>query len=186
MTSTARIFLLAWLTFPGFVAAQSPVGATDFNVADRLAIQNVISSHFLELDSCHMDAWIANYAEDAVFVAINGGQRHESDRPAFDKFFRERFRKFKASGDQRRHVVSNIMFVSQSDDTAQVRANGGLLSTNNEMDAKVVSTMAYEGTFVKRDGVWKIQKWFVRTDTNLHFDKGSLPDGVRTSPDVQD
>lgn len=186
MTLTTRVCLLAWLAFPGFVAAQSPAGTTDFNVADRLAIQNVISSHFLNLDSCQMDAWIANYADDAVFVAVNSGRRHESDRAAIDKFFRERFRNFKAIGDQRRHVVSNIMFVSQSEDTAQVRANGVLLTTNSGADPKVVTTMAYEGTFVKRAGVWKIRKWVVRTDTNQNYDKANLPEGVRTSPDVKD
>ena len=109
-----------------------------------------------------------------------------SDRSAIDKFFRERFRNFKAMGYQRRHVVSNIMFVSQSEDTAQVRANGVLLTTNNGVDPKVVTSMAYEGTFVKRDGVWKIQKWVVRTDTNQNYDKSNLPEGVRTSADVED
>ena len=186
MKLTTRVFLFAWLAFPGLVAAQSPAGATDFNVADRLAIQNVISSHFLELDSCHMDAWIANYADDAVFVAVNAGQRHESDRSAIDKFFRERFRNFKAMGYQRRHVVSNILFVNQSEHTAQVRANGVLLTTNSGADPKVVTTMAYEGSFVKRDGVWKIQKWVVRTDTSQNYDKSNLPEGVRTSADVED
>ena len=91
-----------------------------------------------------------------------------------------------AMGYQRRHVVSNIMFVSQSEDIAQVRANGVLLTTNSGADPKVVTSMAYEGTFVKRDGVWKIQKWVVRTDTNQNYDQSNLPEGVRTSADVDD
>jgi hypothetical protein len=61
-----------------------------------------------------------------------------------------------------------------------------LLNTNNGTDPQVVTTMAYEGTFVKRAGVWKIRKWVVRTDTDQNYNKANFPEHVHTSPEVND
>jgi ketosteroid isomerase-like protein len=183
MSWAARFSAFAWFAFPGFASAQHSAGATDFNPVDRLAIQNVISSHFLNLDSFQLDAWIANYADDAVFIVVNSGKRYEFDRSTCDKLFRERFRRFRENGDQRRHVVSNILFVSQSDQTAHVRANGVLLTTNRGAGTELVTCMAYEGWFVKRDGVWKIQKWVVSGDTKQDLTQANLPSEVRITVD---
>ena len=76
MSLTNRLIFLVWLGYSSCVFAQSPAGKTDFNVADRLAIQNVISSHFLNLDSNQIDAWIANYADKATFIAVVSGKRY--------------------------------------------------------------------------------------------------------------
>lgn len=165
-----RFVLPIWFASCSWAFAQSPAGKTEFNVADRLAIQNVISSHFLNLDSSQIDAWIANYAEEATFVAVIAGKRYESPRPVFEKFFRERFRKFRENGDQRRHLVSNILFVDQSDEAAHIEANGLLLTTNRGGKPELVGGLTYEGWFVKREGVWKIKKWAVRGDTNIEIE----------------
>lgn len=170
MSLTNRLIFLVWLGYFSCSFAQSPAGKTDFNVADRLAIQNVISSHFLNLDSNQNDAWIANYADKATFIAVVSGKRYESERPIFEEFFRERFRKFEDNGDQRRHLVSNILFVDQSEDTAHIKANGLLLTTNNGVNPELVGGLTYEGWFVKRKGVWKISKWKVCGDTNIEVE----------------
>jgi hypothetical protein len=138
MTFISRLFLLVWLAFSNCVSAQDPAGKTDFDVADRLAIQNVIGSHFLNLDGSNTKAWIGNYTEDSTFVAVIAGKRYESERPVFEKFFRERFAAFRENGDQRRHIVSNIVFVDQSDNSAHIKANGLLLTTNKGGEPELV------------------------------------------------
>jgi ketosteroid isomerase-like protein len=176
------VVLLAWSFIPTFSTAQEPAGRTDFNVADRLAIQNVIGSHFLNLDSSQIEAWAANYTDDAVFVGIIGEKRYESEKPVFVKFFRDRFKDFRANGDQRRHLVSNVCFVEQSEETAHIKANGLLLTTNKGGDPDLVGGLTYEGWFVKRDGIWKISKWMVRGDTNVTIEPAQ---GMRVSEEKQ-
>ena len=176
MKSTNRLVLLTWLVLSSCAIAQTPAGMTDFNVSDRLAIQNVISSHFLNLDSCQIDAWIANYTDKATFVAVIAGVQYEADRLVFQEFFRERFHNFRENGVQRRHLVSNLLFVDQSDNAAHIKANGLLLTTTNGVEPEIVGGLTYEGWFVKRKGVWKIVKWVVRGDTNIEFER---PDGWR-------
>jgi hypothetical protein len=163
------------------VVAEEPAGKTDFSVVDRMAIQNVIASHFLNLDSCQIDAWIANYAQGATFTTVIAGKRYEFDRPVFEKFFRERFAAFQKHGIQRRHLVSNVLFVSQSEESAYVKANGLLLTTANWEAPGLVSGLTYEGWFVRHGGVWKIKRWVVRGDTKIDIE---FPEGVRVSCDA--
>ncbi|MFN9632310.1 MAG: nuclear transport factor 2 family protein, partial [Erythrobacteraceae bacterium] len=95
-----------------------PAGQTKFSVADRAAIANVIQAYALAYDSYSADAWFDLFTPDAVFVVgAPGGVPVVQAGDAFRKFWRDRLTTFKTSGNQRRHVMSNITFLDQTNTT---------------------------------------------------------------------
>ena len=61
-----HLVLLAVGASTSLALAQDQPGDTEFSAVDRLAIQNVISSHFLNLDSFQMDKWEIKLADAAL------------------------------------------------------------------------------------------------------------------------
>ena len=178
MVAMRYLLLLTIMLSSDWALAQDHPGVTDFSAAERLAIQNVIASHFLNLDSFEIDTWMTNFAPGATFVAESGNNRYEWDRAEFEKFFRERFKGFKREGKQRRHIISNILFVEQANQSARVMAKGLLLSTTRGGPAELVGGLTYEGVFIKNEGEWRIAKWTVRADTHSKLDDAG---GARVS-----
>ena len=119
-------------------------GRTDFSVRDRLAIKNVIASHFRYLDNFRIDKWMTNFVDDAKFIGEINDQRIVFQRSEFENVFRERFRKFKQNGMQRRHVISNILFANESENSATIHANGLLLSTADGEPTELVNGLTFE------------------------------------------
>ena len=58
---------------PAFAA-----GKTDFDVADRLALTNLISAYSIQIDTFNLDAWFDLFTADAVFVAREAVARRSS------------------------------------------------------------------------------------------------------------
>jgi hypothetical protein len=143
-------------------------GSVGFNVGDRLAIHNVVSTAFLDLDSFNIDGWCAAFTDDAHFTSIDVDDPIEMDRPAFEKNFRERFRRFAQNHDQRRHVMTNISVISQTAEHAHLKGNGVLITTNRRLPPQVVTTLHVEGWLVKQRGEWKIERWIVCNDTKMN------------------
>jgi hypothetical protein len=50
-------------------------GMTDFDVADRLALTNLISADSIQVDTLNLDAWFDLFTADAVFVAKPAARR---------------------------------------------------------------------------------------------------------------
>ena len=180
-------FLLVWFVVAGPINGQDGVGRSDFNVADRLAILEVLGTYANELDNFNVDAWIAQFTEDAVFVGVDSGRRIEADRNVFERIFRERFRVFKDNGDQRRHIQSNVQFAAQTRDAAKVQYNAAVFTTNRYGPVQVALTIHCETWLVKRNGVWKIARQLNRNDTRLFSEEelqrfGAIQ-GVQVSDD---
>jgi hypothetical protein len=132
-------------------------------------------------------SWIAQFTEDAVFIAIDSGRRIEADRNAFERFFRERFRVFKDNGDRRRHIQSNVQFATLTRDAAKVQYNAAVFTTNRYGPAQVALTIPCETWLVKRNGVWKIARQLNRHETKLFSEEelqrfGAIQ-GVQVSDD---
>lgn len=135
-------------------------GRTDFNVADRLAIENLIGAYSLAYDNRDADAWLGLFTEDAVFVAgVPGQQPVAFTGEGFRAFWRARMKTFGASGNVRRHLMPNIVFLDQTADTAHVSVVGLLTNTNDGRTFSAVANLNYEGWLVKRADGWKIQRW---------------------------
>jgi hypothetical protein len=138
----------------------SAEGKTTFSVANRLAIRNLIDSYALAFDNYDADAWFRLFTPDAVFAVGTSCAPHlVQSGEAFYTFWRDRIATFKRNKDQRRHLMSNVTFIEETESSAHVSIVGLLTNARNEQEFSVVTTLNYEGWFVKAGNEWKIRRW---------------------------
>jgi hypothetical protein len=112
------------------------------------------------------------FTDDAVFrVGLPGGPTAEQSGERFRQFWRERFGRFKSSGNNRKHLIANIVFTGQTDSTAHAIMSGILTNSRGGKVFSPVSGLDYEGWFSKRNGVWKIKVWNDFPDTDFESAK---------------
>jgi hypothetical protein len=149
-------------------AGSGTAGSTSFNVTDRVALTQLIHAYAIEVDRFNIDGWFALFTDDAVFsVGLPGMTPVEQTGEAFRSFWRTRFGDFERSGNRRKHLISNILFVEQTDSTAHAVIAGLITNARDGKVFTVVSGVDYEGWFVKHDGVWLITRWNDRPDVNF-------------------
>ena len=149
-------------------AGSGAAGATNFNVTDRVALTQLIHAYAIEVDRFNIDEWFALFTDDAVFsVGMPGMTPVEQTGEVFRSFWRKRFGDFERSGNRRKHLISNILFVEQTDSTAHAVISGLITNAKDGKIFSVVSGVDYEGWFVKKDGVWLINRWNDRPDVNF-------------------
>jgi ketosteroid isomerase-like protein len=149
-------------------AATAPAGRSDFDVADRLAIINLIGTYSLAYDNYDADAWFDLFTPDAVFAVGTPGMKPlVLSGDAMRKAWRARIANFKSTGNKRRHLMSNIVFLEQTGTTAHVSIVGLLTNAKDGKTFTAVSSLNYEGWFVKINGVWKISRWHDFPDTGV-------------------
>ena len=150
-------------------------GAVDFDPEDRLAIENLLYAYSFAYDNYEAEAWLSLFTDDAVFVAGTPGETPVAfTGEGFRSFWTERMKAFASSGNRRRHLMSNILFLDQTETTAHVSVVGLLTNAKdgktvsatellkNAKDAKrftVVTSLNYEGWLVKGPKGWKIERW---------------------------
>ncbi len=66
-------------------------------------------------------------------------------------------------GDQRRHVATNLRFVSEGDEEAEVTSTLTLISVADGK-ATIVSTGVYEVTVAREDGAWRVSAMTINLD----------------------
>ncbi|CAN5296740.1 hypothetical protein BH09ACT8_BH09ACT8_21340 [soil metagenome] len=141
-------------------ATSGAAGRTDFDCLDRLAVKNLVDTYALAYDNYLAEAWFDLFTDDAVFVVGVPGQAPLEQRgEAFRSFWRERMSAFSNSGNQRRHLMSNIVFLEQTETAVRASVVGLLTNTASGRAFSPVATLNYEGWFVKQNGVWKISRW---------------------------
>ena len=87
-------------------------GATDFDATDRAAIANLIYAYSFAYDNGEADAWFDLFTPDAEFVVGTPGQPAVAfTGEGFRTFWRARMKAFSSSGNLRRHLMSNILFL---------------------------------------------------------------------------
>ncbi len=135
-------------------------GQTNFNATDRAAIANQIYAYAFAYDNGDADAWFGLFTPDAVFVAgIPGETPVAFTGTGFRSFWTERLNAFRSSGNVRRHLMSNILFLDQTAETAHVSVVGLLTNAKDGKTFSDVTSLNYEGWLVKGPEGWKIQRW---------------------------
>ncbi len=156
--------------FTSYVPAAS-AGRTKFDVGDRAAISNLVQAYALAYDTFNAQAWFDLFTADAVFVVgVPGMKPVVQSGEAFRTFWRDRLTNFKTSGNQRRHLMSNITFLDESENTAHVSIVGLLTNVKDGKTFTVSSSLNYEAWFEKTAGVWKIKEWHDFPDANPEAD----------------
>ena len=149
-------------------AGSGAAGATNFNVTDRVALTQLIHAYAIEVDRFNIDGWFALFTDDAVFsVGMPGMTPVEQTGEVFRSFWRKRFGDFERSGNRRKHLISNILFVEQTDSAAHAVISGLITNAKDGKTFSVVSGVDYEGWFVKKDAVWLINRWSDLPDVNF-------------------
>ena len=147
-------------------APKSNPGATDFDVTDRAAIANLLAAYSFAYDNYEAEAWLSLFTSDVVFVAGEPGDPTLSfSGDGFRSFWTERMKEFRTSGEQRRHLMANILFLEQTADTAHVSVGGLLTNAKDGKTFSAVSSLNYEGWLVKGADGWKIKRWHDFPDT---------------------
>ena len=135
-------------------------GRTDFDVADRAAIANLIHAYAFAYDNAEADTWFSLFTPDAVFVAGEPGTEAIAfTGDGFHLFWTDRLKTFAASGNVRRHLMSNILFLDETATSAHVSVGGLLTNAHDGKTFEAVTSLNYEGWLVKGDDGWKIQRW---------------------------
>ena len=143
-------------------------------IADRQAIVNHVTAYSFLFDEHRFDEWYDLFTDDVSFetTAPCLGTIIIKGKEAYKAFVDLRLRGPGVSKEVktvRRHTMGNIHVAKQTKDTAEVRTYL-LISTVSPNDGTmtVITTGTYNGTLVKRNGKWKISRWYIETDAPVH------------------
>ncbi|MBE0596495.1 MAG: nuclear transport factor 2 family protein [Desulfuromonadales bacterium] len=151
-------------------------GHTDFNLADRLAIINLISTYAEPYDNNNIDQWFELFTDDPKVMGYMGANEPFS---VSGQAFKDFFRGFLASsideaGIIPRHLVSNVRIREQAADQAEASAYVTYIPLHKEIlptprtkeQTRITGTALYTFQVEKgqQDGAWRIREYTVRYD----------------------
>tara|TARA_B100000963_G_scaffold209350_1_gene182332 strand:+ start:836 stop:1456 length:621 start_codon:yes stop_codon:yes gene_type:complete len=149
------------------------IGDPNFNVADRMAINDVIDAYGIYWDTNNLVGYLSLFTDDALGV-IYGSEGKKMTYLIKDEAQRaineERMKFFKINKMQRRHMMSNTMLIELTDDSAHFKKYMMLLTTNNNSKTKIVSPIFYDFKLKKIDGIWKIAYREINLDRQLDLE----------------
>jgi hypothetical protein len=149
------------------------IGDPNFNVADRMAINDVIDAYGIYWDTNNLDGFLSLFTDDALGV-IYGSDGKKMTYLIKDEAQRaiseERMEFFKINKMQRRHMMSNTMLIELTDNSAHFKKYMMLLTTNNNSKTEIVSPIFYDFKLKKIDGIWKITFREINLDRPLDLE----------------
>ena len=149
------------------------IGDPNFNVADRMAINDVIDAYGIYWDTNNLDGFLSLFTDDALGV-IYGSDGKKMSYLIKDEAQRaiseERMKFFKINKMQRRHMMSNTILIELTDNSAHLKKYMTLLTTDNNSKTEIVSPIFYDFKFKKIDGIWKITYREINLDRPLDLE----------------
>ena len=144
--------------------ATIPPGATTFDVADRLAIVNLLHSYGWLLDGFRMDDYFALFTASPTIEVWSTTSRLFEGWQTFRQTAASRREHFRQIGVQRRHVLAAPRFDTQGIDHAAGQVYMQMYKTQQNL-ITLVAVGYYEFAVVKQGGEWKIDRWIIHMDT---------------------
>jgi len=148
------------------------VGDPNFNIADRIAINDVIDAYGIYWDTNNLDGYLSLFTDDAIGVGYNSNGE-KFTYPIKDEIQivnnKERVDYFIENKMQRRHMMSNTLFIELTENYAHLKKYMTLLTTNDNLRTEIVSPVFYDYKFKKIDGIWKITYREFNLDSPLDF-----------------
>jgi hypothetical protein len=148
------------------------VGDPNFNIADRIAINDVIDAYGIYWDTNNLDGYLSLFTDDAIGVGYNSNGE-KFTYPIKDEIQivnnKERMDYFIENKMQRRHMMSNTLFIELTENYAHLKKYMTLLTTNDNLRTEIVSPVFYDYKFKKIDGIWKITYREFNLDSPLDF-----------------
>jgi len=149
------------------------IGDPNFNVADRMAINDVIDAYGIFWDTNNLDGYLSLFTDNALGVIYGSDGKKMSyliKNEAQRAINEERMKFFKINKMQRRHMMSNTMLIELTDNSAHLKKYMTLLTTNNNSETEIVSPIFYDFKFKKIDGIWKITYREINLDRPLDLE----------------
>ena len=145
-------------------------GDPNFNIADRIAIKDVIDAYGIYWDTNDLDSYLSLFTDDAVGVSYNNkGEkitvRIKDKRKMLQSM--ERMDYFQSNGIQRRHMMCNTLMLELSESFAHLKQYMILLSTNKNSKVEIVTPIFYDFKLKKTEGIWKISYRLINLDAPL-------------------
>lgn len=148
------------------------VGDPNFNIADRIAINDVIDAYGIYWDTNNLDGYLSLFTDDAIGVGYNSNGE-KFTYPIKDEIQivnnKERMDYFLENKMQRRHMMSNTLFIELTENYAHLKKYMTLLTTNDNLRTEIVSPVFYDYKFKKIEGIWKITYREFNLDSPLDF-----------------
>ena len=148
-------------------------GDTNFDIADRIAIKDVIDSYGVYWDTNDLDSYLSLFTEDAVGVSYDdkGEQitvRIKDKRNMLKS--KERMDYFESNSMQRRHMMCNTLILELNESFAHLKQYMMLLTTNKSSKVKIVTPIFYDFKLKKAEGIWKISYRQINLDAPLDLE----------------
>ena len=135
------------------------VGDTNFNVADRIAINDVIDAYGIYWDTNNLDGYLSLFTDNSIGVSYNsnGEKLTYSIKDEIQIVNNnERMDYFMDNKMQRRHMMSNTLFIELTESFAHLKKYMTLLTTNDNLKTEIVSPVFYDYKLKKIEGIWRI------------------------------
>ena len=143
-------------------------GDTNFNIADRIAILDVINAYGVYWDENNLKGFFNLFLDDAVRITTDkNGNEKKITKSEEEKIAIERQTFFKKNLMQRRHMMHNTHFIKQTENYARVIQYMTLLNTTAGKKSNIVSPIIYDFELKKINGIWKISKRKINLDYKL-------------------
>ena len=143
-------------------------GDTNFNIADRIAILDVINAYGVYWDENNLKGFFNLFLDDAVRITTDkNGNEKKTTKSEEEKIAIERQTFFKKNSMQRRHMMHNTHFIKQTENYARVIQYMTLLNTTESEKSNIVSPIIYDFEFYKINDIWKISKRKLNLDYKL-------------------
>jgi hypothetical protein len=148
-------------------------GDPNFNIADRIAIKDVIDAYGIYWDTNDLDSYLSLFTEDAVGVSYNDkGEKitvRIKDKRKMLKS-KERMDYFESNSMQRRHMMCNTLILELSESFAHLKQYMTLLTTNKSSKVEIVTPIFYDFKLKKTEGIWKISYRQINLDAPLDLE----------------
>tara|TARA_B100000686_G_C16705495_1_gene925990 strand:- start:116 stop:658 length:543 start_codon:yes stop_codon:yes gene_type:complete len=164
------LFLLFFIPLVSFGQDKLQPGNTDFNSLDRIAINDVIDAYGIYWDNNDLESYLSLYSDDAIGVTYkpNGERVEVGIKNEYSTIAKDRMSFFERNKMQRRKMMSNKLFIELTEDYAHLHQYMTLLTTNNNLQTEIVSSVLYIFKLKKINHVWKITYREVKkTDAKL-------------------
>jgi hypothetical protein len=148
-------------------------GDPNFNIADRIAIKDVIDAYGIYWDTNDLDSYLSLFTEDAVGVSYNDkGEKitvRIKDKRKMLKS-KERMDYFESNSMQRRHMMCNTLILELNENFAHLKQYMMLLTTNKSSKVEIVTPIFYDFKLKKIQGIWKISYRQINLDAPLDLE----------------
>ena len=129
------------------------------SVEDRICIEELFARYMWSIDSGDVDALVGCFTEDGSLESPAVGKYSGRGNIAE---FASRFARFRESGSQMRHVISNLL-VETDGDTGSARCYLVVFLTKSG-SSRLLGPGRYECVLRKVDGAWFFQRRLVVMD----------------------